>query len=303
MKNALVTVSNEEYLQGTKVLFHSFLNHNPQFAGDFVVIHNRLPIDKQQEITELFDVNFVQISGELIRSIDGLVQEKNELKNRHQRFWSLEAFKLNEYDNILFLDSDILCRSSLQHLFDSSCGISACPDMSFYEGLSRDKTSFEKVDIQLNPGQNIHKTFNAGVFGVCFSNLPETVYTELLGLLKASSFSGVQSGHTDQYVLNIYFENNVNWLEVGNNYVLKNTKLIEAKTGISPKEASVWHYIRHPKPWKLKRIIKIRLKGKNIPSHWLEWHRVYRLVLIENNKKRFKLINTVNGLLSKILIP
>lgn len=303
MKNGLVTVSNEEYLEGTKVLFFSFLKHHPKFVGDLIVIHNNLPINKQEELTDLFDVNFVQIGEELVRTIQNLVDVKNELENRYQRFWSLEVFKLKQYDHLLFLDSDILCRDSLQHLFDLSHGISACPDMSFYEGISRDRISFQKEKNPINSSQNIFKTFNAGVFSIRFSKLSGTVYTDLLDLLKASTFSGVRSGHTDQYILNIYFENKVNWIEVQYNYVLKNIELIEAKTLVSPEEASVWHYIRHPKPWKLKRIMKNRLKGKAIPSYWKEWHKIYRLVLKENNTKNFKIENTINAVLSKLLIP
>jgi lipopolysaccharide biosynthesis glycosyltransferase len=303
MKNGLVTVSNEEYLEGTKVLFYSFLEHNPRFFGDLIVIHNRLSPQKQDELAKLFKVKFVQIGNELVKAIENLVQEKKELKNRYQRFWSLEVFKLNQYDNLLFLDSDVLCRNSLQHLFNTSHGISACPDMSFYEGVSRDRISFQRVNSQVNSDQNILKSFNAGVFSICFSELSSSVYSELLDLIKGSVFSGVKSGHTDQYVLNVLFENKVNWLEVKYNYVLKNTKLIEDKTGISSEEAIVWHYIRHPKPWKLKRILKNHLKGKAIPPTWSEWHQAYRKALRLNNKKSYRVKNTLNRILSKVLVP
>jgi lipopolysaccharide biosynthesis glycosyltransferase len=295
MKCGLVTVSNEEYLEGTKVLFYSFLEHNPEFDGDMIVIHNCLSAEKQDELSTLFDVSFVQVNDRLRESIDKLVKEKNELKNRYQRFWSLETFRLNQYDRLLFLDSDILCRGSLEHLFDSSHGISACPDMSFYEGYSRDRRSFRKVNTQHNSDEHILKTFNAGVFSICFSKLTTTVYSDLLGHLNRSVFSEVKSGHTDQYLLNVFFENKVNWLEVTNNYVLKNTKLLEANTGISAKDALIWHYIRNPKPWKLKKLLKNRLTGKAIPPFWSEWHKVYRKVLGSGFK------NNITSLISRVL--
>jgi len=303
MRNGLVTVTNEEYLDGTKVLFYSFLAHNPQFEGDLIVIHHDLSAEKQQELILLFDVIFVRIGEELIHAIEALVQEKRELINRYQRFWSLAVFKLNQYENLLFLDSDILIRGSLQHLFETSNGFSSCPDLSFYEGVSRSRVSFQKVESHLNPDENILKTFNAGVFSVCFSKLSPTVYVELLDLVKGSVFSGVKSGHTDQYVLNIYFENKVNWLDLTNNYVLKKTELIERVGGVSASEALVWHYIRHPKPWKLMRATKNKLKGIPISTYWSEWHSTYRLVLKESNGKCFKIKNLLSVWLSKILMP
>lgn len=303
MKKGVVTVSNEEYIAGTKVLFYSFLKHHPNFVGDLIVIHHNLSTDKQEELSGLFDVKFVQISDAIIQAVATLVQEKKALKNRYQRFWSLEVFKLNQYDHLLFLDSDILCRGSLEPLFDLPYGVSACPDLSFYEGASRNRLSFQKVPSAVHSAENILKTFNAGLFSIRFSKLSPSVYTELLALLKYDVFSSVKSGHTDQYVLNVFFENKVNSLGVEYNYVLKNVKKVEATTGISAEEAVIWHYIRHPKPWKMRRIIKNRLKGIAIPPYWGEWHKTYRLILKESNRKRFKLKNVIIGLFSKVLIP
>lgn len=301
--NGIVTVCDEEYLAGTKVLFYSFIQHNPEFKGEFLVIHDHLGTQSQHELTELFAVRFIQLSESLTRVIDALVKDKPELKNRYQRFWSLDVFRLNQYENLLFLDSDILCRGSLQNLFANPQGFSACPDLSYYEGKVRKRISFKKRPASMEVGQDFLKTFNAGVFMVSFSKLSLTVYDEILNLLNSSTYEGVSSGHTDQYVLNLYFENKVTWLGVDNNYVLMHTDLIIDKTGITPKEALIWHYIRHPKPWRLRRILKDRLKMKAVSPYWSDWHKVYREVLKVSSGNNFKINNLFLRIISKIIAP
>jgi len=301
MKNAVVTVSNGEYLQGTKVLFHSFMVHNPQFHGDLVVIHNNLALKNRKEISDLFDVRFVQVSLELLKSIEKLVHKENNLKTRHQRFWSLEAFNLSEYSKVLFLDSDILCKGPVNKVFDLKNGFSACPDISFHEGMSRDKITFQKVAAKHGSFQTISEPFNAGVFLICFSELPKNMYSELLGLLNGSIFSGVKSGHTDQYILNLYFENQVNFIGSQYNYLIGRKRGLENIQGIEAHEAKLIHFIRQPKPWELKKAVKNRLKGKRDPLYWSEWHKVYRTVLKLSNQKDYRLRNSLNILISKFL--
>ena len=94
----------------------------------------------------------------------------------------------------------------------------------------------------------------------------------------------------------------MNWFDLTNNYVLKNTEYIERMVGVSSDEALVWHYIRHPKPWKLKRAIKNKLKGMPISPYWSEWHKTYRLVLEESNEKCFKVRNLIKCWVSKNLV-
>jgi hypothetical protein len=49
MRKALVTVTDKRYHKGTIVLLYSFLKYHPNFKGDLVVIHDRLPDQIQKK--------------------------------------------------------------------------------------------------------------------------------------------------------------------------------------------------------------------------------------------------------------
>lgn len=276
---ALITVTDEKYIAGTQVLFHSFLNHHPNFKGDFVVIHNQLPQRLQAELTKQFSVKFKQVSKELQLKLTDLAVSCPQYNNKLQRFWSLELFRLKQYKNVLFLDSDIICRGNLEELFrlEDDYTFAACADLSFYRGQFRDKISFELKSLaQMELANSFEKTFNAGVLLVNLKENRKQIYNDLLNLIDPKIFKSVSSGHTDQYLLNTYFEHKVTWMDASYNYIIREAEFIAEKVGISKEEAKLWHYIRNPKPWNFNRLLKNKLKGKENPSHILEWQREYQ---------------------------
>lgn len=289
---ALVTVTDEKYFAGTQVLFYSFLKHHPNYKGHFVVIHDDLPQQLQKELATQFSVQFEQVSKTLKSKLIELAINCPQISNRLQRFWSLELFRLTDYKKVLFLDSDILCKGNLYELLSLKDEFSAVADLSYYREKGRDRLSFE-LKSSNQEAASLKKTFNAGVILLNQKENPSEVYTGLLNLLNSNVFEKVSSGHTDQYLLNIYFENKVNWLDARYNYILREEKFIIDKTGIPPHKAILWHYIRNPKPWNLKRLLKNRLKGKENPEHAIEWHQIYREFLQSQQVSRLKLLDKI----------
>lgn len=279
---ALVTVTNDKYIEGTEVLFHSFLHNNPGFRGDLIVIHDNLSKSLQERLTLLFPAKFIRVSAELKNQVNRLVESQSHYANRYERFWSLEAFNLAEYDSVLFMDSDTLCRKNLNQLFESSASFSAAPDRGFYEGLGRHIHTFEKITEPSQHAEYSLQTFNAGVLFFRPKRLPKSTFTSLLELTSPEAFAQVTSGHTDQYVLNRHFHQQVSWLSSSYNFLMKGRTEHEELS--RPDEAHIWHYIRHPKPWKFKKLMKYSLTGKPDIASWKEWHQHYRSVLIAKIK-------------------
>jgi lipopolysaccharide biosynthesis glycosyltransferase len=299
----LATVTSKSYLEGTKVLFQSFLLNNRDFDGDLVVIHHELSLQDQEELSNLFHVKFHKVSDQLESKVKILTQEYPFYENKYQRFWSIEAFNLGQYEQVLFLDSDVLCTGKINHLFTSKASFSACPDIIFYENKVRDAQTYIQNEEVLSSSNALSKSFNSGVFFIDSNSISERAYQDLLDLLTPSTFKRVKSGHTDQFLLNTYFRNKVNWLDVSYNYYMNRVKLLSEKTNTLPAQALLLHYIRHPKPWKHKYLIKQRMIRRGAFYNYNQWHSIYRSILkIElKGKVSFKKMGYL--LASKILFP
>lgn len=293
---ALVTVTNERYIEGTEVLLHSFLQQHPDFSGDLIVVHQDLPKKSQNRLSALFNVHFRPVSQVLKLAIAQLVDGQPTLKQRHQRFWSLEVFHLTEYEQVLYLDSDILCQGNMNSLWTLPASFAACADAGLHEGLGRHPLTFETLHSDI-PDIKPIESFNAGMFFFRPQLLADDSFSQLLKWLQPSVFTQVTTGHTDQYLLNRHFQGQVHWLNAGYNYLLRKSAFIEDH---SPETALVWHYIRHPKPWKLKKLAQERLLGRPTPPFWKEWHIVYRKILLQKMRKGFQLRYPIQWLVSRL---
>lgn len=294
---AIVTATSESYLKGTKVLLHSLLKHNPTFEGDLVLINDHLPTAQKKMLSDLYPIKFHQVSETLKGSCQRLILENNQFTNSHKRFWSLEAFCLTHYDSVLFLDSDMLCRNDISQLIKGPATFGASPDIATYEGFGRDRESFAKKRTSTIDTEAFQRVFNAGMF--CFKpkELSDKVYEELLELLIADTFARVTSGHTDQYLLNRYFEGNVHWLDARFNYLLKHKHLLN----VDQEDATLWHFLRNPKPWKLKKLAKAKLTGSLDLNGLKEWQKDYREVLRKEQRLQFTWARLLELLLSKAI--
>ncbi|MFT6946088.1 MAG: lipopolysaccharide biosynthesis glycosyltransferase [Vicingaceae bacterium] len=268
---AIVTVTDEKFYLGTQVMFYSFLKHNSNFEGDLVVIHHQLPQSIQDKLSKNFTIKFIQVSEKLRLKLEDLTAQRSNLKNKLNRFYSLEIFRFYEYSKVLFLDSDTLIRKSLDELLKIDAPFSAVADLGHYNGWQRNKVTFSFVLKEKDEAEVFTNTFNSGVMLLQIDKFPENTYLELLKLLNFNNFKKINSGHTDQYVLNQHFVDKINWLNVGWNYILRAESQIKKATGVESSEAAILHYIRFPKPWQFTKRIKETLKMKKGKQLFLEW--------------------------------
>ncbi len=274
----IATVTDENYIRGTEALLYSFLKNNPWFKGDIVIIHDQLQNSCKRRLRYFPNTYFVQIDEVLKESISLLINEIPELEDRCKRFYKLQVFNLTEYDKILFLDSDIICKGDVMTFFQNQTLLKVCPDTGYNKSKVRDKKTFELVDERTSiTADTIKITFNSGMMLIGREYLNEKVFNELTGLINSKKFMEIKSGHTDQVILNQYFHNKFDLVENIFNYLL-----IHKSTNYN--KALLLHFIKWPKPWCLRQIVKRHfLRGKTYPG-FIIWYKTYLGYLIQREK-------------------
>jgi alpha-N-acetylglucosamine transferase len=175
----LATVTSESFVPGTLVLIHSFLKHNRWFQGDVIIIHSALPADSGEYLTACSDrVVLRHCSHDLAEGIRSIVASRPDLEPVRDRFLSLEAFRLEGYDRVVFLDSDILVTASISDFFAANADLVACGDGAFY--LQTPRT--------LPIIGTILEAFNAGAFSIAAALTTGDEYRELVRLASPATF-------------------------------------------------------------------------------------------------------------------
>jgi lipopolysaccharide biosynthesis glycosyltransferase len=275
---ALCTVSSKNYLSGTLVMINSFLKNNKWFEGEIVVIHNDLEENDRNLFRIFKSVVFRSVSNDLTVRIDKLVDETPSFESRKRRFFSLELFFLEHYEKVLFLDSDILVVDTLEDCFTWSDEIACAPDLTFYLNLLRDKNSFGLTS-QENSKDIAIKSFNAGFM---LANKParsEKRLQEILEFLKPVNWSRLTTSHTDQYLLNRVFEDNVR--VINPEYCLISGS--SDRVNLAERRVRSIHYVGHTKPWLTNQFLSF-LPSNPLVINWNKiWHEEYLSLLEKLN--------------------
>ncbi len=271
-KLCLATITSETFIQGTLVMLHSFLKHNPWFGkagGDIVIIHDSLP-PRLKQLTYGFDnVKYMQVGQELKEKVDKLCAGVPQLKleARKKRFYSLDIFRLAGYRNLLFCDSDILFLDDISGLINAPgmMGINndhpllGCGDVHYFTNTPIDAETFLPKEADTAPGESqstITQTFNAGFLIVDKHYLTTHHHHNLLELLNIDLWSKIKAPHTDQIILNLYFNGRCHLLSARYNYLLLHYDAISTKEDIPLKDIKVLHFNGKSKPWESRRTNK-----------------------------------------------
>ncbi|NQY09156.1 MAG: hypothetical protein HRT71_06525 [Flavobacteriales bacterium] len=268
--HAFATVTDPNFIIGTEVLLHSIIKFNPDFKGEFVIIHHELPMKYMTRLSANFKVKFHAASPELMHQLKVLGEELPNYSRIWKRFLSVEIFGMEQYDSVLYVDSDILCLGSLDRLWQMSGDLVACPDGT--QNMVRDKSTFIKTSASKTTDPFFESGFNSGMMLVRQPILQRHTYKELLDKITPQFYQQVRTGHADQYLLNHFFESNVRLAPEKYNYIggWRNKNANETDSAI------LLHYPRYPKPWQTRNLLKRRLKGEKMPMSWRLWHRAWR---------------------------
>lgn len=244
----VATVTTDSFVAGTLVTLHSFLRHHPAFAGDLVVIHDELAPEARHRIARLYDrVVFVAVGDVLRRRVAHLVSAVPTLAANRARFYSLETFRLRACERVLFCDSDLLFRASIDDLLVRPEPLLACGDGSYYRGNGR--PWFRPGEGSTPDDGLLRDTFNAGLLVIGATLLTDEHYQSLLDLVDPRVYRGGMIAHTDQVVLNLHFAGRQQLVDAAYNYVLTHRRVIAERTRLQPRDARVLHFNGWDKPW------------------------------------------------------
>jgi lipopolysaccharide biosynthesis glycosyltransferase len=243
-------------------MLDSFIHRNPWFKGDIVVIQDQLPAQEKSYLTLRFPhLQFLQVSSELKAAIAKLVVFNPSLKRPQARFFSLDLFRLNHYQQLLFCDSDLLFLDSIEPLFQTQKPLIACGDGAYYWDKAIKKDTFTRVDPPQTLDENILiETFNAGLMVFNQNLLSPTIYSQILQLLDPLHWQAVESEHTDQAVFNRYFAGQQQLVGPEYNYLMGHRQIIWQKSGIGLDAAKVIHFNKRCKPWLANHTLQTTLQ-------------------------------------------
>jgi alpha-N-acetylglucosamine transferase len=283
-KQALVTVTTPGFLSGTLVMLHSFAKHNPWFEGDRVVIHDDTLSQQDMDLlARLFGTLFIRVDPRLMERTQALCQDFPDYKRRMGQFYSLEAFRLSSYRQILFMDSDTLFRGSVESLFLMGKPLLVC----------RKSGKFRHPE-PVNPDRPFSlEQFNAGMMLMDKSLLGEEIYETMLQKVSPAFFYGFLNKNadgqwviparfgTDQLIFNAVLQDKAHYVSMRYNYRFGVADEILKQENIAYEDAILIHFTGRKKPWLEAEAIRRVLAHPDEAKGFSEWTHSY-LELLED---------------------
>ncbi|MCX6276622.1 MAG: hypothetical protein NT004_00825 [Bacteroidetes bacterium] len=273
----MCTVTSPDFVPGTMALIHSFLKHNPWFAGDIVIISDGLE-PGQEELFAIFPrVKFYNPGDDLLLRIGHLCNALPELIAKRRRFYSIEIFNLGDYDRLLFFDSDMLVMGDISEALSHPAPLLACSDQpNRHVGKVRSRKSFKRIlrSEVTDVSTMLLKTFNAGFFVVGKKLLNQNTYNGLKDLIHINIFRNIRTHNTDQVVLNLFFDGVASILPFAYNMIVSKWPEFLSGKKINLPDIKVLHFTGNYKPWEPDSKMNDRSTDPAFISFYKAWHDV-----------------------------
>ena len=271
-KICLVTVATDSFVPGALVTVGTFLKHHPRFDVDVVIIHDGLPEAKRDVLATAFDgIRFARVAPELR---DRAVRLAAALPRRRiipAQFYMLDVFRFAGYRKVLYCDSDLLFRTPVGELFDSTATLLCCPTRDSLLGRRLDAVTFRPIEAPARSGPPdrgarggappadkrtvLEDVFNTGFLLFDGRVMGEAIYSELLAGVSPESLREVRRQVGDQILLNRYFAGRQTMIGSIYNFLVPHAALIREREGLDAADAKVLHFTRPVKPWMLDAML------------------------------------------------
>lgn len=241
---------DKNFLFGCMISISSVLLHNPSSSFHFHVFTDYIDQDYKEKIEALAKQYDTLITVYLVdcQELKNLPNNKNWTYAIYFRFIITDYFD-GILNKILYLDADIICKNSLNELFDLdlSNDIAAVVTEGERDWWNRRAQDLKSLDIERG-------YFNSGVL---FINLAKwnafDVTLKAMNMLGNEEYKKIIS-FPDQDILNIILSNYVLFLDKRYNRQFSINYELKAKKGTSYKhpiddETIFIHYIGPTKPW------------------------------------------------------
>jgi lipopolysaccharide biosynthesis glycosyltransferase len=230
MKFALTTTLDDRYIEGFLITFNSILESSKNFNYDVIIF-------EWGQISESNKILINKLYNKFIfKTIDIDLYKKHCFDDKFRKWtyncnYRFDIFTLEEYDKIIYFDSDMLFQIDVAELFEK--------DVDF--GGVQMPTYHEYAQVVGN------RIFNAGMMLIGKKFLNKNTREELIKIVNSkppindSCDSDKWIGN--QPILNCYFLDKMSWLPQKYNH------LSEDITLDSFKKKRIYHFIGKKKPW------------------------------------------------------
>ena len=248
--HCLLTISDDGFVAGTEMLIFSFLRNNPWFGGRILVLCNRSLSDASRaRLAAIGPVEFISPGNDLEQRVAALATVIPELRAAGPRFASLEAFGLDDFKRVVYIDSDAFVTGDLSALFFDTHPLLTCADGSHYDELLGDATAARMAN-QRRYGAALGHCFNTGVLSIGPEMLDRALRDCLVADIDPATWADVETlGWTDQLILNRRFAGRATLLDGRYNYM----PILEAKIRRAYRlhfhDARIVHMAGRYKPW------------------------------------------------------
>jgi lipopolysaccharide biosynthesis glycosyltransferase len=276
MKNqpsyCVATVTSKDYFQWTMTMLFSFVESNPWYQGDFIIIGRELPAGMKEDLKMFGKVCFLEPSEAMISRIDRFILQLPSFRNIMPRFLSLETFRIKGYDKILFLDSDLLVVRSVEPLFSLSGSLCASAELCYYKGKGRETDTFlSKFAGETWGADFIENPVNTGVMLLNQRICSDEIYQDLLMKIEPDTWRNLHLTYTDELIINQYFKDKITLLDSRYNYRARAARILKEKEEVTLEDAVIIHYYAHYKPWNFEAMMTS--SGRNL--NWLKAYEIW----------------------------
>ncbi len=165
-RQCIAMMVNDAFIEGAVTFLFSLREHNPWVDADLVIFHSRnwLPLsDHSRELIAAVypEPRFIEVDEGAYEKIDfGPAEEHfNALAAGRQHcgkimYVKFQVFGLDEYDRVVYFDSDLLCNGDVRPLFETEADLAGCR-----RGIVWD-------DAMKNVVASGDHSFNAGVLSI-----------------------------------------------------------------------------------------------------------------------------------------
>jgi len=241
MRIALCTLMDDNFFIGFVGFWKSFIEYNPWFSYDFVVLNNGISEDNQAKMLEM-------CSSIIFRKIRKKNYADTNFSKTHDRlkatYYTLEVFNLTEYDRVVFLDMDITVLDNIKVLFESKDDIRAC------------RAYNAKLDM-------LSDSINSGVFTINDGALNKHVYNSLIRMSRRGQ------SMPDQRIINGFFKGKMQYFD--KRYNVEKRMLHSTNHRDEFDEAKILHWVAS-KPWEAVKENKREEEFIELEKVWWKYY-------------------------------
>jgi len=192
--NILVTLADENYIDQAKQLFSS-VYHNAGWEGDYMLLAHEIPEEK---------LTWFRKKGILIYKCKPLSTDSIGMGYNPVILDKLYLFStyFHQWDKIVFIDSDVIVKGSLNKLIKVNKFAAADSTVKLKKQFVDDGKLFNKIKNKYNLNK---KSFNTGFFVFPGDIIRNNTLKDLLNIFK--EYQSI-SNWGDEGILNLYFYKN-----------------------------------------------------------------------------------------------